>query len=84
MNEILDWTEQVKDVAKRLHHSQCVLKQIKKFLSLKTRIAYFVLVCLHILTCNNTWGGTTQRNHDNILRLQKPAERIVVMITLHL
>ena len=51
MNEVLDWTEQVKGFAKRLNYSQFVLKQTEKFLPLKSRIAYCnATVCFHILT----------------------------------
>ena len=60
MNEILGWTEQVKDVAKGLNYSHFVLKVIEKFFPLKTRIAYCnPCVPPHIDYCNNSWGGAT-------------------------
>ena len=43
INEVLGWTEQIKDVAKRLKYSRFVLKKIKNFLLLKARITLSIL-----------------------------------------
>ena len=51
INETLDWTAQIGDVAKYINYSLFVFKKIKSYLPLKARITYFVMVmCFHILT----------------------------------
>ena len=83
MNEVLDWTERIKDVAKRLNYSLFVLKRMKRFFSLEARIAYCDGCVLPHIDCYNIWVGTTQGNHDKILWLEKRAARIVFDDTSH-
>ena len=66
INETLDWTAQINNVAKLINYSLFVFKKIKSYLPLKARIAYCNdYVLLHTDYCNNynIWGGTL--NHRN-------------------
>ncbi len=78
VNEVFDWSDNVKEVSKRLNYRLVVLKKIKKYLPEKARIAYCNGCILpHLDYCSTIWGSTTKANMDKILRLQKRAARMI-------
>jgi hypothetical protein len=78
INDVFDWSDQVKAVTRTLNYYLSVLKKIKYYLPEKARIAYCNGCILpHLDYCNTIWGNTTKSNKDKLLRLQKRSARMI-------
>lgn len=74
----LTWTEQVNSVCKKLASGIYVVRRIKWISNLESaKIAYFSLVESHMRYGLAVWGGSSARNLNRVLTLQKKAIRIL-------
>lgn len=74
----LQWTDHIESLSKKLNSSLYVLKRIKYISDeVTTNVAYHALFESHMRYGLIVWGGTTTRNLNRILLLQKRAIRIM-------
>uniref|UniRef100_A0A1B6FRU9 Reverse transcriptase domain-containing protein n=1 Tax=Cuerna arida TaxID=1464854 RepID=A0A1B6FRU9_9HEMI len=78
----LSWDEHVKFLTKKLSSGLYALRRMKHYCNLTTlKTIYFSLLQSHISYGIAIYGGTTKKNLDYILKLQKKAIRIILNLS---
>lgn len=78
INHNLKWDDHINKIKKKISTNLWLLSRIKSFIPLNARILFYkAYIQPHFDFCNVIWGGTSTRNLQKLLTLQKRACKLI-------
>ena len=78
IDDKLSWNNQIANLSKRVAINVNILnKAVPKLNATASLMLYYAIIQSHLSYCTIVWGGTSNKNIELLLRLQKKALRII-------
>jgi hypothetical protein len=78
IDDKLSWNSHILKLTKKIAINISILKNICYKISLETSLMlYYAIIQSHLVYCTIVWGGTSGKNINTLLKLQKKAIRII-------
>lgn len=79
----LSWKQQVQKVKRTICYKLSMLRRIRKYIPLETRILFYNLyIKPHLEYCCSVWGQCCQKDKTTLIKLQKQAARLILNVPL--
>lgn len=78
IDEKLNWNEHILYLSKKVSVNVFLLRKVCPKINAKTSLMlYYALIYSHLSYCTLVWGGSSKKNLERLLKLQKKAVRII-------